>query len=175
MQDAGVEARLEQVMTAMMADNQAPPEAFTRIGLTSRRRRPQSGRRQMNPGTLRPKLGDLRQIASVREIVLDDGQERGVRALAFSTGGGLDFWVLADRSLDIGPLWYRGSPVAWQSPSGFRSPALHDPEGDGGQGLQPQFFRAARHLRARTHPPACEWPTPAWTTAFYARPSDRPR
>jgi arylsulfatase A-like enzyme len=35
MQDAGVEARLEQVMTAMMAENQAPPEAFTRIGLTS--------------------------------------------------------------------------------------------------------------------------------------------
>ena len=88
---------------------------------------------------MRPKLGDLRQIASVREIVLDDGQERGVRALAFSTGGGLDFWVLADRSLDIGPLWYRGSPVAWQSPSGFRSPALHDPEGDGGQGFNRSF------------------------------------
>ncbi len=47
-----------------------------------------------------------------------------MRALAFSTGGGLDFWVMADRSLDIGPLWYRGSPVAWQSPSGFRSRSL---------------------------------------------------
>ena len=33
MQDAGVEARLEHVMVAMMADNQAPPEAFTRLGL----------------------------------------------------------------------------------------------------------------------------------------------
>lgn len=93
----------------------------------------------MNTGALRPKLGDLRQIASVRSIVLDEGQERGVRALAFSTGGGLDFWVMADRSLDIGPLWYRGSPVAWQSPSGFRSAALHDPEGDGVKGFNRSF------------------------------------
>lgn len=53
-------------------------------------------------------LGDVRQFASVRRIVLEDGQERGVRALAFSTGGGLDFWVLSDRSFDIGPLWWRG-------------------------------------------------------------------
>ena len=53
---------------------------------------------------LAPLVGDLRQVASVRRIVLDDGAERGVRALAFSTGDGLDFWVLTDRSLDIGPL-----------------------------------------------------------------------
>ncbi|MCP8941106.1 DUF4432 family protein [Alsobacter sp. SYSU M60028] len=93
----------------------------------------------MTPDPLRPIVGDLRQIASVRPIVLDDGPERGVRALAFSTGGGLDFWVMAERSLDIGPLWYRGSPVAWQSPAGFRSPTLHDPEGDGGHGFNRSF------------------------------------
>ena len=79
-------------------------------------------------------VGDLRQFASVRRITLDDGVERGVRALAFSSGGGLDFWALADRSLDIGPLWWKGLPVAWQSMAGFRSPALHDPEGEGGRG-----------------------------------------
>ena len=28
-----MERGCEQVMTAMMADNQAPPEAFTRLGL----------------------------------------------------------------------------------------------------------------------------------------------
>ena len=93
----------------------------------------------MNPGTLRPKLGDLRQIASVRKIVLDDGQERGVRALAFSTGGGLDFWVLADRSLDIGPLWYRGSPVAWQSPSAFAARPCTIPKARRPR-LRPQFL-----------------------------------
>jgi hypothetical protein len=93
----------------------------------------------MNGRDLRRKVGDLRQLASVRRLVLDDGAERGVRALAFSTGGGLDFWVLADRTLDIGPLWWRGQPVAWQSPTGFQSPNLHDAEGDGGYGFGRSF------------------------------------
>ena len=88
----------------------------------------------MTARELRAKVGDLRQFASVRRITLDDGVERGVRALAFSSGGGLDFWALSDRSLDIGPLWWKGMPVAWQSMAGFRSPALHDPEEDGGRG-----------------------------------------
>jgi hypothetical protein len=83
---------------------------------------------------LRSKVGDLRQFASVRRITLDDGVEHGVRALAFSSGGGLDFWVLSDRSLDIGPLWWKGIPVAWQSMAGFRNPALHHAEEDGGRG-----------------------------------------
>jgi hypothetical protein len=83
---------------------------------------------------LRAKVGDLRQFASVRRIVLDDGVERGVAALAFSNGGGLDFWALADRSLDIGPLWWKGMPIAWQSMAGFRSPYLHHPEEDDGRG-----------------------------------------
>ena len=88
----------------------------------------------MTARELRAKVGDLRQFASVRRITLDDGVERGVRALAFSSGGGLDFWALSDRSLDIGPLWWKGMPVAWQSMAGFRSPSLHDPEEDGGRG-----------------------------------------
>jgi uncharacterized protein DUF4432 len=93
----------------------------------------------MKANDLRRCVGDLRQWASVRRITLDDGVERGVRALAFSTGGGLDFWVLADRSLDIGPLWWGGMPLAWQSPAGFRSPALYDAEGDGGLGFGRSF------------------------------------
>ena len=88
---------------------------------------------------IQPKVGDLRQYASVRRIILDDGPERNVRALAFSTGGGLDFWVLADRSLDVGPVWYCGTPMAWQSPAGFREPALHHPEADGGGGFDRSF------------------------------------
>ncbi|WP_191060167.1 DUF4432 family protein [Geminicoccus harenae] len=82
------------------------------------------------------RVGDLRQLAAVRRIVLDDGPERDVRALAFSTGGGLDFWVLADRSMDIGPLWWRGTPLAWQGPNGFRSAHLHAQEADGLRGFE---------------------------------------
>lgn len=80
--------------------------------------------------------GDVRQLASVRAIVLDDGPERGTRALAFSTGGGLDFWVLSDRTMDIGPLWLRGLPLAWQHPSGFVAPALHASGADRGTGIE---------------------------------------
>jgi hypothetical protein len=88
---------------------------------------------------LRPLVGDLRQVASVRRIVLDDGPERGVRALAFSTGGGLDFWVLADRSLDIGPLWFQGMQLAWQAPTGFTSPSLLNRLDDRGRGVERLF------------------------------------
>ena len=92
-----------------------------------------------NSTELRPLVGDLRQLASVRRIVLDDGPESGVRALAFSTGGGLDFWVLSDRSFDIGPLSWRGAPIAWQGPNGFSAPALNDVGSDGGFGFERHF------------------------------------
>ena len=88
---------------------------------------------------MRRLVGDLRQVASVRRIVLDDGQERGVRALAMSTGGGMDFWILTDRSFDIGPVWCDGRPVAWQGANGFRSPTLHDAEADGARGFNRSF------------------------------------
>ncbi len=70
--------------------------------------------------TPRDFVGDPRQIASVRRIVLADGAESGVEALAFSTGGGLDFWIFPGRLLDIGTLSWRGAQIAWQSPAGFR-------------------------------------------------------
>ncbi|MBE1202763.1 DUF4432 family protein [Aminobacter carboxidus] len=92
-----------------------------------------------NAAELRPLVGDLRQLASVRRITLDDGPERGVRALAFSTGGGLDFWVIADRSLDIGTLHWKGEQLSWQSPAGFRAASLHAPEGDAGFGFNRSF------------------------------------
>lgn len=90
----------------------------------------QTGRR------LREMTGDRRQVASVRRIVLDDGPERGVRALVFSTGGGLDFWVMSDHSMDIGPLWWRGTQLAWQHPGGFKTAALHDPYSDARTGIE---------------------------------------
>jgi hypothetical protein len=88
---------------------------------------------------LRETVGDLRQLASVRRITLDDGVERGLRVLAFSTGGGLDFWVLADRALDIGPLWFRGMQLGWQSPAGFAHPGLLERRDDGGRGVERWF------------------------------------
>jgi hypothetical protein len=71
---------------------------------------------------------------TVRRIVVGDG----VEALAFATGA-LDFTVLIDRSLDIGPLSWRGQKVGWESAAGFRHPAGHDPQADGGRGFNRLF------------------------------------
>lgn len=65
---------------------------------------------------------DLRQYASVRRIVLSEGPEAGIETLAFSTGGGLDFWVTAGRLMDIATLSWRGVQLAWQSPAALRRP-----------------------------------------------------
>ena len=55
--------------------------------------------------------GDLAAAGGVRAVVLDDGAERGIRALEFRTGGGLSFDVLVDRAMDIGSAEYRGVGV----------------------------------------------------------------
>ncbi|OQM74602.1 hypothetical protein BFN67_21185 [Pseudaminobacter manganicus] len=79
---------------------------------------------------LRALVGDLRQIASVKRFVLSDGPEAGIETLAFSTGGGLDFWVTAGRGMDIATLSWRGIQLAWQSPAGFRIPSAGAGAGD---------------------------------------------
>ncbi|GAC1471002.1 MAG: aldose 1-epimerase family protein [Candidatus Dormibacteraceae bacterium] len=73
--------------------------------------------------TQRPHLGDLSQIASGRQIRLGDGPEDGVRAIDVRVAGGIHALVIADRGLDIGPAWYGGYPLAWQSPTGIVHPS----------------------------------------------------
>lgn len=78
--------------------------------------------------------GSLTQFAGVRLVTLGDGVERGVRMLEFRSGTGLRFTVMVDRCLDIGECEYRGMAIGWHSPAGFKNPALHDAEGEGGLG-----------------------------------------
>jgi Domain of unknown function (DUF4432) len=70
--------------------------------------------------------GDLSAAGGVRSVVLDDGAERGIRALEFRTGGGLSFDILVDRAMDVGAAEYRGVGVGWRSATGFRHPGLHE-------------------------------------------------
>ncbi len=70
--------------------------------------------------------GDLAAAGGVRSVVLGDGLERGVRALEFRTGSGLNFDVLVDRAMDIGTAEYRGVGFGWRSATGFRHPGLHE-------------------------------------------------
>jgi hypothetical protein len=78
------------------------------------------------------RAGMLSQFAGVRLMTLEDGVERGIRMLEFRTGTGLRFTVLIDRALDIADCEYRGQPIGWHSPSGFRHPGLHEYEGEQG-------------------------------------------
>lgn len=83
--------------------------------------------------------GSLAQFAGVRLSVLGDGLERGIRMLEFRSGTGLRFTVLVDRALDIADCEFKGIPIGWHSPTGFRHPGLHDYEGESGLGWQRSF------------------------------------
>lgn len=73
-------------------------------------------------------LGDLSQIAGVKLGEWSDGNERGLRVADFRSGAGLEFTVLLDRGMDIGPASYKGMPLAWISPTGFSHPMYYDPK-----------------------------------------------
>ncbi len=88
---------------------------------------------------LAERSGMLSQFAGVRLMTLGDGVERGIRMLEFRTGSGLRFTVLVDRCMDIGDCEFRGQAIGWYSPAGFRSPALHDQEGESGIGWARSF------------------------------------
>ncbi|MEP7287275.1 MAG: aldose 1-epimerase family protein [Chloroflexota bacterium] len=75
--------------------------------------------------------GDLRQIADIRLVTLDDGMERGVRVAEVRTGSGFDFTVLLDRAMDIGTATFNGVPIAWQSGTGAANPSRYEPSSKG--------------------------------------------
>jgi galactose mutarotase-like enzyme len=76
-------------------------------------------------------VGDLSQIAGIRLARWADGPEQGLRVAEVRSGGGLDFTVLLDRGMDIGPASCAGLPIAWVSPTGFAHPMFYDPKGFG--------------------------------------------
>jgi hypothetical protein len=76
-------------------------------------------------------VGDLSQIAGIRQAEWADGTERGLRVADVRTGAGLAFSVLLDRGMDIGPASYKGLPLAWVSPTGWAHPMYFDPQGLG--------------------------------------------
>ena len=87
----------------------------------------------MNPlygkAHLRPRLGQMAQLASIRRLVSDDGKGRGMRVLEFNNGSGLSFTVYPDRGMDIGQTYYKGTPLAWVSRNNEVSPQFYDAEG----------------------------------------------
>ena len=72
---------------------------------------------------LRRRVGDVSQLVSTRAARLADGNEDGVRVIDARAAGGISALILADRGLDIGPLWAGGHQVSWQSTTGAVHPA----------------------------------------------------
>ena len=62
------------------------------------------------------KVGSMRQLASVRRAVLDDGKSRNMRIVDVNNGSGLSFTVYPDRGMDIGECSFCGIPLVWLTP-----------------------------------------------------------
>lgn len=87
--------------------------------------------REWSRAELTMHVGNLRQLAGITPIEHGDGRARGTRSFNVYTGSGLVFDVLADRSLDINGVWYRGQSLAWSSANGAVHPAYYEAQGLG--------------------------------------------
>jgi hypothetical protein len=117
--------------------------------------------------------GMLSQFAGVRLMTLGDGVERGIRMLEFRTGSGLRFTALVDRALDIADCDYKGQAIGWHSPSGFRNPALHEYEGEGGLAWARSFSGllvtcGLDHILGRESVPAGNYNYPGKSTVMHS-------
>jgi hypothetical protein len=89
---------------------------------------------QLSRAELARRTGVADQMFGVILVELADGPERGVRVLQFRTGSGLAFEVFVDRGMDVGTVSLHGIPLGFRSPTGFRHPALVDPDAEDGLG-----------------------------------------
>jgi len=77
------------------------------------------------------KTGNVSQLGGTRLVELQEGPERGVRAIDFDTGTGFRFTVLPDRGMDVFSASWRGRSLCWHSPAGVAAPAFYEPQGLG--------------------------------------------
>ncbi len=77
----------------------------------------------------RKRVGNMEQIAGLKEVTLDSGRGRGVRLVEVDNGSGLTFTVMADRCCDIYSAKYKGVSLAWLTPNGVVNGNAYEPEG----------------------------------------------
>jgi hypothetical protein len=82
------------------------------------------GDREYTRNDLLRRVGTLSQIGGVEAVMLDDGPERGVRALRMTSAAGLSCVVLPDRCMDIADFSWRGRSLCWLDATGRVSPYL---------------------------------------------------
>lgn len=82
--------------------------------------------RKINNSELRKYLGSMSQVCGIKDIILNEGLEKGTRALYFRTGSGLNFFVLPDRGMDIGIADFKDSAISWISSTSEINPAYFE-------------------------------------------------
>lgn len=85
--------------------------------------------KRYNSKQLRQRVGNMDQVAGIRLVQLDDGNERPTRAAIFTTGTGLEFTILLDRGMDIPSASYQGKAMGWRSTTGDVAPQYFEAEG----------------------------------------------
>ena len=78
---------------------------------------------------LRRRVGNMDQIAGVKLVQLDNGNERPARAAILHTGSGLEVVVVLDRGMDIASASYQGRAMGWRSTTGDVAPQYYEAEG----------------------------------------------
>lgn len=84
------------------------------------------------------RTADLRALADIRLVTLEDGPGRGQRLLIARNARGVTFEVAVDRGFDISGLAYKGVNIGWHSPAQLPYP-LHDPGSEEGWGFLRNF------------------------------------
>lgn len=74
------------------------------------------------------KIGSMRQAASIRRAILDDGRGRGMRIIDVDNGSGVRFTIYPDRGMDIGEASFCGIQLAWL-PAEPATPASYEATG----------------------------------------------
>ena len=77
---------------------------------------------------LRRRFGNMDQIAGIRTVQLDDGNERPCRVALIHTGSGLELTVNLDRCMDIASARFQGKSMGWRSSTGDVAPQYFEPE-----------------------------------------------
>lgn len=77
----------------------------------------------------RQRVGNMEQLAGLREVVVNSGRGRDVRLVEVDNGSGLTFTVMADRCCDIYSAKYMNKSLAWLTPNGIINPNAYEPEG----------------------------------------------
>jgi hypothetical protein len=71
------------------------------------------------------RVGRLSQLGGITSFAYADGRAQGTATLRVKTAGGLEFWVVPDRGMDIYEASFRGESLCWHAPQGMVHPSYY--------------------------------------------------